>query len=114
MLRLGWAETKILFCVLLPTSFFSSAQQEVVAAPIPISLVVWLFGTRCARSLVSEHPALFYSFSLGVVWPYMSVSWASHVPSMRRRGQNVTIRARTKPRPLASVNHPSKLARPES
>lgn len=66
MLRLGWAETKILFCVLL-AKLLSPAQQGVVPAPIPISLVDWLIGTRCARSLVSEHLSLFYSFSLGVV-----------------------------------------------
>ena len=66
MRRRGWAETKILFYVLL-AKLLSPAQQGVVPAPIPISLVVWLFGTICARSLVSEHPPLFYSFSLGVV-----------------------------------------------
>jgi hypothetical protein len=66
MLRLGWAETKILFCVLL-AKLLPPAQQGVVPAPIQISLVVWLFGTICARSIVSEHPSLFYSFSLGVV-----------------------------------------------
>ena len=46
-------------------------------------------------------------------------SWSSdlptsHVPSIRRRGQMVTIKARTKPRKLTSVSHPSRLARPES
>jgi hypothetical protein len=66
MLRLGWAETKILFYVLL-AKLLSPAQQGVVPAPIRISLVVWLAGAICARSLVSEHLLLFYSFSLGVV-----------------------------------------------
>jgi hypothetical protein len=67
MLRLGWAETKLLFSVLLAKSVFSPAPQGVVPAPIRISLVVWLEGAICARSLVSEHLLLFSSFSLGVV-----------------------------------------------
>ncbi len=67
MLQLGWAETKILFYVLLAKSVFSLAQQGVVPAPTRISLVVWFLDTSCERSLVSEHPLLFYSFSLGVV-----------------------------------------------
>ncbi len=66
MLRLGWAETKILFCVLL-ANLHSPAQQGVVPAPTQISLVVWFRDTICARSLLSEHLLLFYSFSLGVV-----------------------------------------------
>jgi hypothetical protein len=66
MLRLGWAETKILFCVLL-ANMLSPAQQGVVPAPTRISLVVWFIDTIGARSLVSEHLLLFYSFSLGVV-----------------------------------------------
>jgi hypothetical protein len=66
MLRLGWAETKILFYVLL-AKMLSPAQQGVVPAPTQISLVVWFIDTICARSLVSEHLLLFYSFSLGVV-----------------------------------------------
>jgi hypothetical protein len=37
--------------------------------------VVCFLDTRGARSLVSEHLLLFYSFSLGVLEPYMSVSW---------------------------------------
>src|SRR2546423_1833604 len=45
----------------------SPAHQGVVPAPIRISLVVWLEGAICARSLVSEHLLLFSSFSLGVV-----------------------------------------------
>ena len=36
-----------------------------VPAPTEISLVVWLAGAICARSLVSEHLLLFYFFFLG-------------------------------------------------
>jgi hypothetical protein len=37
-----------------------------------------------------------------------------HFSSRRRRGQMVTIRARTKPKKLTNANHPSRLTRPES
>jgi len=66
MLQRGWAETKILFYVLL-AKLLSPAQQGVVPAPTQISLVVWFIDTICARSLLSEHLLLFYAFSLGVV-----------------------------------------------
>src|SRR5690242_17158637 len=62
----GWAETKILFCVLL-MKVLSPTQQGVVPGPIRISLVVWLAAAICARSRVPEHRPLFYAFSLGVV-----------------------------------------------
>src|SRR5258708_5816606 len=50
-LRNGCVETKILFCVLLAKSVFSPAEQWVVPAHTRISLVDWLRGTICARSL---------------------------------------------------------------
>jgi hypothetical protein len=64
MLRLGWAETKILFCVLLAT-MFSPARQGVVPAPTQISLVVWFLDTNCARSLMSKHLLPILLFFLG-------------------------------------------------
>lgn len=66
MLWLGWAEAKILFCVLLAKR--SPAQQGVVPAPIQISLVVWFKDTICARSLVPEHlhPILLFFIGGGV------------------------------------------------
>ena len=64
MLRLGWAETKILFCVLL-ANLLSLAQQGVVPAPTQISLVVWFLDTICARSLLSEHLLPIVLFFLG-------------------------------------------------
>ncbi len=51
----------------LLANLHSPAQQGVVPAPTQISLVVWFRDTLCARSLLSEHLLLFYSFSLGVV-----------------------------------------------
>jgi hypothetical protein len=63
MLRLGWAEAKLLFCVLLTKH--SPAQQGVVPAPIQISLVVWFTDTLGARSLVSEHLHPIRHFFLG-------------------------------------------------
>ena len=64
MLRLGWAETKILFCVLL-ANLLSLAQQGVVPAPTQISLVVWFLDTICARPLMSEHLHSILLFFLG-------------------------------------------------
>src|SRR6266567_2324551 len=64
MLRLGWAETKILFCVRL-SNMLSPAQQGVVPAPIQISLVVWFLDTLCARSLVLEHRLPILPFFIG-------------------------------------------------
>src|SRR6266700_8203142 len=64
MLRLGWAETKILFCVRL-SNMLSPAQQGVVPAPIQISLVVWFLDTLCARSLVLEHLLPILPFFIG-------------------------------------------------
>jgi hypothetical protein len=45
MIRLGWAETKLLFCVLL-AKLLLPAQQGVVPAPIRISLVGFAAGVQ--------------------------------------------------------------------
>lgn len=61
MPRLGWVETKILFCVLL-ASFLSPVQQGVVPAPTQISLVVWLARHNMRAISVLEHLPLILPF----------------------------------------------------
>ena len=61
--------------VLLAKSVFLPAQQWVVPALTRISLVVWLMGTICARSLDRSLHLYSTLFPPGWCSPYMSVSW---------------------------------------
>ncbi|SRR6266704_100720 len=65
--EMGTEKQRFTSRVLLARSVFSSAQQWVVPTHTRISLVVWLMGAICARSLVGVSTPILLFFLLGGV-----------------------------------------------